>query len=114
MADDREHPYVPTLKRLYAERRCSRSEFLRTATLLGVGAAAAYAFAGRVDGGAAIPSAAAQPAPRRGGSLRLSARVREVSHPHRLGNVPASNLARQTLEYLANTGVDNVTRPMLL
>ena len=114
MAGDREHPYVPTLKRLYADRRCSRAEFLRTATLLGVGAGAAYAFAGRIDGGAAVPAASAQAAPRRGGSLRLSARVREVAHPHRLGNVPASNLARQTLEYLANTGVDNVTRPMLL
>jgi hypothetical protein len=30
--------------------------------------------------------------------------VREIAHPHRLGNVPASNLARQTLDYLSNTG----------
>jgi peptide/nickel transport system substrate-binding protein len=113
MSADREHPYVPKLKELYAERKCSRREFLRTATLLGVSATAAYGFAGRIDG-EAIPSALAQGAPRKGGSLRLSARVREIQHLHRMGNVPSSNLARQTVEYLANTGVDNVTRPMLL
>src|SRR5687767_12688511 len=50
MSADREHPYVPKLKELYAERKCSRREFLRTATLLGVSATAAYGFAGRIDG----------------------------------------------------------------
>lgn len=109
MSSEREHPYLPTLRRLFAEGRCDRREFLRTATLLGASAASAYRAIGSAP---AQAQAAAQP--RRGGSLRLSARVREIAHPHRLGNVPASNLARQTVEYLTNTGPDNVTRPMLL
>ena len=108
MTSGREHPYIPRLKSLFAEGRCDRREFLRTATLLGAGAASAYSWLGE------SAPAAAQGAPRRGGSLRLSARVREIAHPHRLGNVPASNLARQSLDYLANTGPDNITRPMLL
>ena len=112
--DDREHSYIPKLKTLFAEGKCDRREFLRTATLLGVSASAAYAFAGKIDKGAAVPEALAQGAPRKGGSLRLCARVREIQHLHRTGNVPASNLARQVCEYLANTGPDNVTRPMLL
>lgn len=114
MSGDREHPYVPKLKTLFADGKCDRREFLRTATLLGVSASAAYAFAGKIDGGAAISSAMAQGAPKKGGSLRLCARVRETAHLHRTGNVPTSNLARQMVEYLANTGPDNVTRPMLL
>ncbi len=114
MSGDREHPYVPKLKTLFADGKCDRREFLRTATLLGVSASAAYAFAGKIDRGSAIPSALAQGAPKKGGSLRLCARVRETAHLHRTGNVPTSNLARQMVEYLANTGPDNVTRPMLL
>ncbi len=112
--DDREHSYVPKLKTLFADGKCDRREFLRTATLLGVSASAAYAFAGKIDKGAVVPEALAQGAPRKGGSLRLCARVREIQHLHRTGNVPASNLARQVVEYLANTGPDNITRPMLL
>jgi peptide/nickel transport system substrate-binding protein len=40
----KEHPYVPTLKRQLSSGKVSRREFLRTATLLGVSAASAYAF----------------------------------------------------------------------
>jgi len=46
--------------------------------------------------------------------VRVSARVREIKEPHALGNVPASNIARQTLDYLVVTGPDNVTRPALV
>ena len=102
MSGEREHPYLPTLRSLFAAGRCDRREFLRTATLLGASAASAYALAGQAQ-------AQAPATPKRGGSLRLSARVREIAHPHRLGNVPASNLARQTVEYLTNTGPDNIT-----
>ncbi len=94
MSDEREHPYIPKLKSLYADRGCSRREFLRTATLLGTSASAAYAFAGKIDQGAIAPGALAQAAPRKGGSLRLCARVREIQHFYRIGNVLASNLAR--------------------
>ncbi|MBL8700751.1 MAG: ABC transporter substrate-binding protein [Alphaproteobacteria bacterium] len=113
MSTHREHPYLETLRDLLAERRCDRREFLRTAALLGASAASAYAFADRVLGPEA-GVAHAQAAPRRGGSLRIAARVREIPSPHAMSNVPASNTARQTVEYLAWTGYDNVTRPMLL
>ncbi len=44
MAEDRQHPAIPTLQRQFAERRFDRREFLRTATLLGMSSAAAYGF----------------------------------------------------------------------
>ena len=50
MRDQKEHPYVPTLKQNFAERKIDRREFLRTSTLLGVSALAAYEFAGRIEG----------------------------------------------------------------
>jgi peptide/nickel transport system substrate-binding protein len=112
MLGDYEHPYLSKLKRLFAEGGCDRREFLRTATLLGMSAGAAYAVVAKVTGEAFAQGATA--AKRKGGSVRISARVREIPNPHAMGNVPSSNLARQTLEYLANTREDNVTRPMLL
>jgi len=104
----RPHPYIDELKKVLADRRCDRREFLRTATLLGVSAGAAYAFLGESD------AAAQTAAPRRGGSLRIAARVREIGHPHAMSNVPSSNLARQVVDYLAVTGPDNITRPALV
>ena len=38
------HPYIPELKELYNQGRITRREFLRNSTLLGLSAAAAYAF----------------------------------------------------------------------
>ena len=66
MADSREHPYIPTLKRQLAERTLDRREFLRTATLLGMSAGAAYAFAGKVTGERLVPAAEAQTPPKGG------------------------------------------------
>jgi len=106
--NDREHAYLPTLKRLFAEGRCDRREFLRTATLLGASAASAYAFAG----GEAF--AQTVPAPRRGGSVRVSGRAYDIRNPHAASNVPSSNVLRQVVDYLASTDYDNITRPMLL
>ena len=60
MGDDREHKYIPVLKQQLAERRIDRREFLRSATLLGMSAAAAYAFVGKVSGGDFAAPAAAQ------------------------------------------------------
>ena len=50
MDERREHSYIPTLKEQFAEGKVDRREFLRTATLLGVSAGAAYAFVGKVTG----------------------------------------------------------------
>ena len=62
MRDIKEHSYIPTLKQQFAEGKVDRREFLRTATLLGVSAGAAYAFVGKVTGEDFVsPAKAAMP-----------------------------------------------------
>lgn len=110
---DKKHPYIPVLKQHLAERRISRREFLRTATLLGLSAGAAYGFASKVAGVSVIPSARAGTIPK-GGKLRIAMRVKEVTHPHTFDWAEKSNVARQVVEYLTKTDHDNMTRPYLL
>lgn len=106
------HPYIPTLKAHLAEGRIDRREFLRTATLLGLSATAAYGFVGQVLGDGTAARAAAQMP--KGGTLRIAMRVKEIVTPHIFDWAEKSNIARQVCEYLAKTGTDNVTRPYLL
>ncbi len=110
MTDRKEHSHISTLKRLFAENAIDRREFLRTATLLGLSASAAYG----VVGGSPFPEALAQPQMPKGGRLRIGMRVFDVSNPRRNPSTAGSNLVRQTCEYLSLTGRDNVTRPYLL
>ena len=53
------------------------------ATVLGLSAGAAYAALGRITGEAVVPRARAQTAqtPKRGGNLRVSMNVKEISDP---------------------------------
>ncbi len=104
---DTGHPYIPVLKQQLAEARIDRREFLRSATLLGMSAVAAYAITGTAP-------AAAQAALPRGGTLKLGMRCQDLSNPHTYSWVESSNSARQHFDYLAVTGVDNVTRPSLI
>jgi peptide/nickel transport system substrate-binding protein len=107
-----EHSWIPKLKQLFAEGRLDRREFLRTTTLLGLSAGAAYAFAGRITGDAAVTSArAAMP---QGGHLRIGMRVHDIKDAHVVSWTEASNLARQVFDFLTRTDQDNVTRPYLL
>ena len=72
---EREHSYLPTLKRNFADGRIDRREFLRTSTLLGLSAGAAYALAGKVTGEPFTrPARAAMPM---GGTLRIGMPVGE-------------------------------------
>ena len=103
----------PTLKRQLAERTLDRREFLRTATLLGMSAGAAYAFAGKVTGERFVPVAEAQTPPK-GGTLRLGMRCQDLKSPHTYSWIESANAARQVCDYLAVTGVDNITRPGLV
>jgi peptide/nickel transport system substrate-binding protein len=105
------HPYVPELYEQFRKGHVDRREFLRTATLLGVSAAAAYAMAGRVTGESFVPRARA--AMTKGGHLKCSMRVQEMTDPAKFDWTQKSNQARQVLEYLTVTGNDNVTRPYL-
>ncbi|WP_375593964.1 ABC transporter substrate-binding protein [Algihabitans albus] len=102
------HPALPSLQSGMERGEVSRREFLRTATLLGAGATAAYAMTGLPQ-----PAAAASGEAKAGGTLRVAMRVREIADPALLNSVTQSNQARHILEYLTKTGTDNVTRPYL-
>jgi len=109
-----EHALVPTLKRQLAERQIDRREFVRYATLLGMAAPAAYAFASRITGEPMVRRAAAQGSLPKGGTLRLAMRCQDLKSPHTYSWIESSNSARQVLDYLTVTGVDNITRPSLI
>ena len=111
MSEERGHSYIPKLKEQFAEGRINRREFLRYSTLLGMSATAAYACVGKVTGqNFAVPAKADIP---RGGSLRISMRVQEVTSPHTYNWIAPSNVGRQVHEYLTRTGQDNIARPHL-
>ena len=112
MTDAKEHCYIPHLKDQLAKGRIDRREFLRTATLLGMSAGAAYAFVGAITGESFAPRARAA-APKMGGTLRVSMRAQEMTDPATFDWTEKSNVARQIVEYLVVTGPDNVTRPYL-
>jgi peptide/nickel transport system substrate-binding protein len=113
MADSREHPSIPTLKRQLAEGQIDRREFLRYATLLGLSAPAAYAAVRAITGERLVGEARAQGTPPKGGTLRLGMRCQDVKDPHTFSWVQRSNTVRQVCDYLTTTGTDNVTRPAL-
>ena len=114
MRDDQDHVLIPTLKRQLVEHEIDRREFLRYATFLGMSASAAYAFVAKVGGGGLVAPAAAQGAIPKGGTLRLGMRCQDLKSPHTYSWIESSNTARQVLDYLTVTGVDNVTRPSLV
>jgi len=108
-----EHVLIPTLKRQLADRLIDRREFLRYAALLGMSATAAHAFVRKVTGEPFAAPAAAQTLPK-GGTLRLGMRCQDLKSPHTYSWIESANVTRQVLDYLAVTGVDNVTRPGLI
>jgi peptide/nickel transport system substrate-binding protein len=114
MRPTEEHALVPTLKRQLVERQIDRREFVRYATLLGMAAPAAYAFAAKVTGAPLVAPAAAQGTLPKGGTLRIAMRCQDLKSPHTYSWVESSNSARQVVDYLTVTGVDNVTRPSLI
>ena len=80
MNNEREHPSVPELKAQLRDGKINRREFLWTATMLGVSASVAYAFAGKVAGTSLIPEA--QAAVPKGGTIRIGMRVFPIEDPH--------------------------------
>ena len=106
------HPGVDWAVEALANGRIGRRDFLRTVTLLGVSATTGYALAARLTGQPWVGRTLAA-TPKRGGTLRCSMRVLEISDPAKFDWTFKSNVARQVLEYLTITGPDNVTRPFL-
>jgi peptide/nickel transport system substrate-binding protein len=104
---DRQHPIIKRSGQEFADGKLDRREFLRIATLLGIAAPAAYSMVGL------SAPALAQGAPKKGGIIRLGMRVQDLKSPHTYSWIEQANIARQTLDYLTFTGVDNITRPAL-
>jgi peptide/nickel transport system substrate-binding protein len=109
---DRIHPAIPDLEKELRNKNISRRDFVRTTSLLGLSATTAYYLAGEITGHGLLPVAAAQ-TPKKGGILRMSLRVQEMTDPATFDWVEKSNIARHMIEYLCITGPDNVTRPYL-
>lgn len=108
----KEHCYIPKLKEQFAEGKVDRREFLRTSTLLGLSASAAYGFVGKVTGEAFVkPARAAMP---KGGTVRIGMGLPSIKTPHTFDAGEDSTVTRQVVEYLSKTGHDNITRPYLL
>lgn len=109
----RVHPYVPELCEQLRQGAVGRREFLRTATLLGVSATAAYGMLGKITGEDFTPAAKAEGTPKKGGTLKMAMVVQEMTDPATFDWTEKSNVARHIIEYLTITGSDNITRPYL-
>jgi len=102
------HPAAEMHAREVAEGRLSRREFLTRATALGVAAPTAYALIG-LDA-----PAAAQPAKRQGGTLRIESTVKALKDPRSYDWPQMSNFTRGWLEYLVEYNRDGSFRGILL
>jgi len=108
-----EHIWIPRLKAYLAGGRISRREFIRTSTLLGMSAGAAYMWAGKITGQSIPPPAFAQELPK-GGVFKIAMRVPKIDSPHTYSWIYDSNIMRAVCGYMTRTGQDNVTRPHLV
>ena len=116
MANEKVHPGVEKMKKALTEGKCSRREFLRTTTLLGVSATAAYGIASKIVGEEILPdfvSSAIAADQKKGGSLKFGMVVQEMADPATYSWTEKSVVARHIIEYLVETGPDNITRPNL-
>jgi peptide/nickel transport system substrate-binding protein len=102
------HSYLPKLAQDFSEKKFGRREFLRTATLLGLSASAAYSIAGLPN-----PWTSRQAQAAMGGTVRLSMRVQPIESPHTYSWIQDSMMSRNVIEYLTLTGGDNITVPWL-
>ena len=109
MTTKRMHPGVEQMKKSLADGKCSRREFLRTVTLLGVSATAAYSMAGLPN----FISSAQAATQKKGGVLKYGMQVQEMADPGTYSWTQKSIVSRHIIEYLVETGPDNITRPYL-
>jgi peptide/nickel transport system substrate-binding protein len=108
------HSQLPKLAESMGEGRATRREFLRSATLLGLSVGAAYGVVGKILGEGFAPAARAQDAtPRRGGVLRISMNVKEISDPATVDWSEKGNNLRHIIEPLVRISADNLATPHL-
>jgi len=115
LSTKRVHPGVEKMQKSLAEGKCSRREFLRTTTLLGISATAAYGLASSILGKDILPDliSTAHAAQKKGGVLKFGMVVQEMADPATYSWTEKSIVARNIVEYLVETGPDNITRPNL-
>jgi peptide/nickel transport system substrate-binding protein len=102
------HPAIPQLWEEMRAGLIDRRSFLRRLAWLGVSAAAAGAWLG----GKALAAEPNDP-PRSGGSLRFVCSVQQMIDPALVVWIEASNILRNSLEFLTYVDADNVTHPYL-
>ena len=115
ISTNRVHPGVKEMEISLAEGICSRREFLRTTTLLGLSAATAYSLAGTILGENIFPDlvSTVHASQKKGGLLKFGMVVQEMADPATYSWTEKSVVARHIVEYMVETGPDNVTRPGL-
>jgi len=109
------HPGVKEMEKSLAEGKCSRREFLRTTTLLGISVTSAYSIASAILGNDILPDliSTAHAAQKKGGVLKFGMQVMEMVDPATFSWDQPSIVSRHVIEYLVETGPDNITRPGL-
>ena len=103
------HPFAKFFLRDFKEGRLGRREFLASMSAVGLTAAGAYSL-----GGLTVPSLASAEEPKRGGMLRVSMQVKEVSDPARFDWSEKGNGARHLCEPLVRWSPDGAFEPHLL
>jgi peptide/nickel transport system substrate-binding protein len=106
--DKTTHPHIPELVNQLKKGEIDRRQFVQSAAVLGVSAAAAYAMVG-----ATPRNAFAQGTPKFGGNLRVSMNVKEVSDPAIFDWGEKGNVARHVIEPLVQIDKNNVAQPHL-
>ena len=107
------HSAIPEVAEQLRKGEINRREFLRTATLLGMSASAAYVLAGKMTGMHIVPRALAAGHARRGGNLRVSMTVMEFTDPAIYDWSEKGNLARQFIDPMVQISPDNIATPHL-
>jgi peptide/nickel transport system substrate-binding protein len=116
MKNEKIHPAIGKLKGDLAKGKITRRDFLRTTTLLGLSATAAYGLASKILGTDVLPdfvSSAMAAGQKKGGVLKFGMVVMEMADPATYSWTQKSVVARHIIEYLVETGPDNITRPNL-
>ena len=107
----RVHVAIPNMVDALQSGKIGRRDFLRTTTLLGLSATAAYGLVGRITGDHFVAQARAEGRP--GGVLRCSMNIKDCSDPAIYDWSEKGNIGRQVIEPLVMLGNDNVAVPWL-
>jgi peptide/nickel transport system substrate-binding protein len=112
---ERIHPLVIELKKDVEKGKCTRREFIRYATLLGVSTtlASQMVLFGCGEKAEESKAPAKDTAQKKGGVLKFGMQVQEMADPATYSWTQKSIVARHIIEYLVETGPDNITRPYL-